>query len=120
MPAAQLYGDFCAMVSAKSLVQSIEMTGCDHHIALQKHTFRYPTDMSTSVVSRASKATDGRDLALREAEMNRQRVRCFLLAVLFNWFSRVCFEEIFLLQAKARDDTSAKATTAAGKETRKV
>ena len=39
LPAAQLYGDFCAMVSARSLVQSIEMTGCDHHTALQKHTF---------------------------------------------------------------------------------
>ena len=82
LPTAQLYGDFCAMVSARSLLQSIEMTGCDHHIALQKHTFRYPTDMSTLAVSRASKATTrlfttnywckhGCDLALWEAKINR-------------------------------------------------
>ena len=35
----QLYGNFCAMVAARSLVQSIEMTGYDHHTALQKPTF---------------------------------------------------------------------------------
>ena len=39
LPATQLYGDFCMMVSARSFVQSIEMTGYDHHTVLQKHTF---------------------------------------------------------------------------------
>ncbi|XP_062231200.1 uncharacterized protein LOC133928751 isoform X1 [Phragmites australis] len=83
--AAQLYGNFCAMVAARSLVQSMEMTGCDHHTALQQPSFQYPSDLSTSAITKASKSTarsfttnyrckHGRELALREAELNRQRV----------------------------------------------
>ena len=57
LPAAQLYGDFCAMVAARSLVQSVEMTGCDHHTALQRPSFQYPSDLSTSAVTKSSKST---------------------------------------------------------------
>jgi hypothetical protein len=81
LPAAQLYGDFYAMVAARSLVQSVEMTGCDHHTALQRPSFQYPSDLSTSAVKKASKSIarsfttnywckHGRELALREAKMN--------------------------------------------------
>ena len=83
--AAQLYSDFCAMVAARSLVQSVEMMGCDHHTALQRPSFQYSLDLSTLAVTKASKSIarsfttnywckHGRELALREAELNRQRV----------------------------------------------
>jgi hypothetical protein len=64
LSSTQIYGDFCTMGPS----------------------FQYPADLSTSVVMKASKSTarsfttnywckHNRELALREAEMNRQRVR---------------------------------------------
>jgi hypothetical protein len=110
LPATQLYDDFCAMVAARSLMQSVEMTGCDHHTALQRPSFQYPSDLSTSAVTKALKSTarsfttnywckHGRELALREAELNRQRVWllnfCFVLSKIMKVV--MCGNNVFII-----------------------